>query len=104
VFAARPSPLIAGTIRTVVFDRMSMVRASSPNASCRARIRHASREDGSLPCTLQLTSADEDLAIVFAVAGGVGYPMMNMLIGRSRTVRPISTTRTRSLAASSADV
>ena len=30
--------------------------------------------------------------------------MMNMLIGRPRTVRPISTTRTRSLAASSAAV
>ena len=38
-------------------DRMSSVRGSSANASSRAMIRHASRDDGSLPCTLQLISA-----------------------------------------------
>ena len=104
MFAARPSPLIVGTISTVVFARMSSVRGSSANASSRARIMQASRDDGSLPCTLQLTRADVEPATALTFLGGVGYPMMNMLIGRFRIVRPISTTRTRSLAASSAAV
>ena len=104
VLAARPSPLIVGTISTVVLARMPSVRGSSANASSRARIRHASRDDGSLPCTLQLISADVEPATAMTFLGGVGYPMMNMLIGRSWIVRPISTTRTRSLAASSSAV
>ena len=67
-------------------------------------IRHPSREDGSLPCTLQLSSAAGLPATAWRVGFGAGWPMMNMLIGRPSTVRPISTTRTRSLAASSAFV
>ena len=80
------------------------MRGSSANASSRARIRHASRDDGSLPCTLQLISAAVEPATALTFRGGVGYPMMNMLIGRFWIVRPISTTRTRSLASSSAAV
>jgi hypothetical protein len=50
---------------------------------------------------LQLTRAAVEPATALTLRGGVGYPMMNMLIGRFWIVRPISTTRTRSLAASS---
>jgi hypothetical protein len=104
VSAARPSPLIVGTISTVARLRRSTVRRSQPNASSLAMIRHASRDDGSLPWTLQLTSTACSFAIAFAERGGFGYPITNMLIGRSWSVRPISTTRTREPAASSAAV
>ena len=72
VFAARPSPLIAGTSRIVVFVSRSVVRSSWAKASSRAMIRQASRDDGSLPCTLQLTSAVGVAEIAAAVGSGRG--------------------------------
>jgi hypothetical protein len=51
---------------------MSSVRGSSPNASSRAMIRHASRDDGSFPWTLQLTSAVGLPLTACIVGGGVG--------------------------------
>jgi hypothetical protein len=53
---------------------------------------------------LQLIASGEVLATASGVAAGAGRPMTNMLIGRPWTVRPISTTRTRSLSRSTAAV
>src|SRR5687767_15994115 len=80
---------------------MSMTPGSLENARSRAIKKHASRPDGSLPCTLQLAKTVGDADICAAVANGVGYPMMIRLISFPNTVLPIVTTRTRSLASSS---
>ena len=72
VLAARPSPLIAGTISTFMLRSRSSVRGSSENASSRAMIMHPSRDDGSLPCTLQLSSAAGLPETAWAVGFGAG--------------------------------
>ena len=86
------------------------------NASMRAKMKHDSRPCGSSPWTLQLKAIAGDPEIACAVGSGVRSgvpPMMSMLIARlpgaagpiaTGFVRPSSTMRTRSLAASSAAV
>ena len=54
VLAARPSALIDGTINTVILLSMSTIAGSVLNDSWRAIVKHVSRPDASLPCTLQL--------------------------------------------------
>ena len=89
---------------------------SSVNASMRAKMKHDSRPCGSLPWTLQLNAIAGESEIACAVGSGVRSgvpPMINMLIARfpgaaaplaTGFVRPSSTMRTRSLAASRAPV
>ncbi len=65
-------------------------------------MKQDSRPDASLPWTLQLIASVGIAEISAAVSGGFGEPMTNMFIGRFWIVRASSTTRMRSLAASSA--
>jgi hypothetical protein len=72
VLAARPSALIDGTIRIVIRLRMLMIAGSSLKTSWRACVKHDSRPEASLPCTLQLITIDGELEIASAVSGGFG--------------------------------
>ena len=72
VLAARPSPLIEGTISTVAWERMSITHGSFENASLRIIAKHASRPVGSFPCTLQFAPTVGDFEIASAVASGAG--------------------------------
>ena len=104
VLAARPSALIDGTISTVILLSMSRIAGSVLSASWRAIVKHVSRPEASLPWTLQLIARAGPFEIASTVVGGVGEPMMYMFTGRFWIVFASSTTRIRSLAASSAAV
>ena len=72
VLAARPSALIDGIISTVIRLSKPVIAGSVESASCRACVKHDSRPEASLPCTLQLIASDAVSEIACAVAGGVG--------------------------------
>ena len=57
VLAARPSGLIDGMISTVILRQHRQDRrVLGRDASWRAIVKHDSRPEASLPCTLQLTA------------------------------------------------
>ena len=72
MLAARPSALIDGTISTVIRLSMPVIAGSVESASWRAIVKHDSRPEASLPCTLQLIATVGPSEIACAVAGGVG--------------------------------
>ena len=70
--AARPSALIDGTISTVILVSIATIAGSVLNESWRAIVKHVSRPEASLPCTLQLIASAGELEISAGVAFGVG--------------------------------
>ena len=70
--SARPSGLLDGMISTVILLSISRIAGSVVVVSWRAIVKHVSRPEASLPCTLQLTQYVGFAEISAAVSGGFG--------------------------------